>query len=62
MEMEAIEALVLRVERVEGRELTRRRELEALDMALVGRLCCWTGARMVLAMLAPALDVGRDER
>lgn len=62
--MDAIEALVLLVERVEGRELTRRRDAEEVDMALAGRLCdCWTGAgRIVLAMLEPAVEAGRDER
>lgn len=60
--MDAIEALVLRVDLVVGRELTRRRELDAFDMALAGRLCGWTGARTVLVVLALALDVGRDER
>jgi hypothetical protein len=39
VEMDAIEALVLLVERIWGLELTRRAREEELEMALAGRLC-----------------------
>lgn len=62
VEMDAIEALVLLVERIWGLELTRRAREEELDMALAGRLCDCGAARTVLWLLVLTLEVGRAER